>query len=135
MAKRRKRSDILEQHSQSRYFRESKTHLIREVYPNVERIVINLSFQDFDEKCNPSPKQLVFTPESKAFFEIECPFWECVLGGFAFSLHVRQCIESKTNSISGESKCSGWQDQERINKNRCLLKANFTISVSYANSV
>jgi len=135
MVKRRKRSDAVEQHIQSRYFRGSKAQLIRKVYPDVERIVIDLSFQDFDEKCNPSPKQLIFTPESKAFFEIECPFLECVLGGFDFSSDVRRCIESKTNSISGESKCHGWQDRERINKHRCLLKAHFTISVNYASSV
>ena len=135
MVKRRKRLGAVEQHRQMRYLRESQAQLIREIYPDVERIVIDLSFRDFDEKCNPSPSQLIFTPKSKAFFEIECPFWECILGGFDFSSDIRRCIESKSNSISGQATCQGWQDQERINKHRCLLRANFTISVNYASSV
>jgi hypothetical protein len=131
MARRKKRLDAIERHKEQRYAREYQAQPIDKVFPGVNGIRIDITFRDYDEKCHPEPKQLTYVPQSKAFFEIECPFYECVLGGFNFSIDVKKCVENKRSMIKGESICQGWQDEERIHRYRCRLKAEYTISVDY----
>jgi len=131
MARRKKRLGVTERHKELRYAREHQAQPIEKVFPEVDHIRIDITFQDYDEDCHPSPQQISFIPQSKAFFEIDCPFYECVMGGFDFSNNVNRCVEKKRTTIEGESTCQGWQDLERLNKNGCFLKAKYTISVDY----
>ncbi len=127
----KRKPDAVDMHTQRRYERQSSAGKVALQFPNVSQITIKAAFIDFDERTNPEPQTLLFFPESKAFFEIECPFRECVMGGFDLSIEVKNCIASKSAIYNEEKTCSGWQDRERINKHSCRLKAIFKIEVEY----
>lgn len=104
---------------------------MREAFPTVGTVRIDLTFEDFDqrEKIPARPGALRFTPEDKAFFELKCPFRECVEGGFDFESAVREAIRTGQAAATDSKTCEGWQDQERIGKYRCLLKVRYEIHV------
>jgi len=136
MAKRRKRgSDPGEIHEQQRFEREARTGKIAERFPGVKRILIRLRFEDIDRHCNPEPRELEFDPTSTAFFELKCPLYQCVKGGFNFSAPVAEMNRTRQLRSKGHSVCQGWQDRERINKHRCLLTAHYEIQVGYSSAV
>jgi hypothetical protein len=128
---RTKKPDEFEAHIQRRHQRNQLAERICEDMPNVERIVIDLEFKDSDMTCDPSPESLTFGPESKATFEIGCPFHECIMGGFDFGSAIRACVDATQSESKGEITCDGWQDRERYQKHQCMLKANYTITVEY----
>ncbi len=134
MTRRRKRPDEVEMHEQGRRVRQSHAPKIEDKFPGVNSIRINLTFEDFDRDCDPKPQELNFFPESTAFFEHKCPFRECVMGGFDFSATMNQCIRARQSEVEGELKCQGWQDRERINHSRCLLKARHGIHFEYSDA-
>lgn len=127
----KRKPDAADMHTQRRYERQNSAGKIALQFPNVSHITIKITFSDFDAHTNPEPQMLSFSPHSSAFFEIECPFWECVMGGFDLGVEVNNCVASKSTNYNGEKTCSGWQDRERINKHSCRLKAIFEIEVEY----
>ncbi len=128
---RKKRPDAAEAHELRRYERESYAQTIAAEYPGVRSIRIAVRFKDADGQCDPEPQTRTYSPGMKAFFEIRCPFRECVLGGFDFGGAVAVAVRQRQSKASGEAACSGWQDRERINKHACMLKASYEIDITY----
>lgn len=131
MRKQRKRLDAVAQQRQAYFFRESRAHTVSEEFPNVKQVHIHVKFQAPSWGSSPEPAEWSYSPSSKAFFEMECPHRECVIGGFDFSSTIRTSVKSKLSSATGEILCQGWQDRERIYKHKCLLKAQYIICVDY----
>lgn len=127
----RRKPDIYERQKQIRNQEYWRSHPLREKYPEVTGLVIEMSFKDNDERSNPKPKQVKFSQESKAFFKFDCPCWECVSGGFDFSSAINELVSSRLDKLDGTIACQGWQDKERIGKHRCFLKLIYTISAKY----
>lgn len=131
MARKRRHPDAVDIHEQQRSIRENQAPTIGDEFPDVVHIRINLTFEDFDEKCDPKPVELNYSPESRSFFELKCPYWECVMGGFNFSAPVQKAVREQLPNLKGTEKCGGWQDRERINKNPCYLKAHYEVYIQY----
>ncbi|MCK4913426.1 MAG: hypothetical protein KAS69_02370 [Planctomycetes bacterium] len=129
----RRKPDIYEQQKQRYWDGYRRAPLLKEKYPKVTNISVEMSFKDNDERSNPKPQQVEFSQESKAFFKIECPCHECVSGGFDFSSAINELVTSHLDKLDGTITCQGWQDKERINKHRCFLKLNYTIFARYKN--
>jgi hypothetical protein len=134
MKKHKKHPDRIDSYKQGRLFRQAQADRLANRLPGVQSIQIKFRFTDFDGGEDPAPKSITFCRHSKAFFEVECPFWECVMGGFDLTGSVFECIRRRQTHLTGESTCGGWQDRERINNHRCLLKAHYDITVEYAQS-
>ncbi len=128
---RRKNPDMFEKHEQDRSYRELNAPKMSNDFPNVDKLLVNLSFHHHDGKPCCEPKQLFFFPEHKAFFELKCPLWECVKGGFNFSKVVRDTINNRQLSGKTSIQCPGWQDRDRFHKHKCLLQADVEIEVTY----
>src|SRR5262249_24104390 len=79
---RRKAENLYDDWNQQRHSHWQKSPAIRDAFPGVEAVRINLTFDDPEKVGNPQPKQLKFGPEQRALFHIACPFRECVRGGF-----------------------------------------------------
>jgi len=132
----RKRRRLREVHERRWWERYSRAEPIKDMYPKIKELTIRLRFPDPDP-VDPDPARRLsekvrnFGPHDTAFFEFKCPLIECVDGGFNLTDSVSQLIEKKQPESSGERICQGWQDEERINKHRCLCKLNFTISATY----
>lgn len=110
----------------------NRAPLIQDLYPSLATLLIDMTFKNTDWGGDPNPKQGRYKTDSKAFFKIRCPHHECVSGGFDLSSAVAQLIQHSGAEDVGEMTCHGWQDQERINKHRCLLKMKYRISAVYA---
>ena len=135
MARKRKHPDAVEMHEQQRSVREYQSPMIKDEFSEVAHIRISLTFKDFDERKGPVPRELNYSPESRAFFELKCPYWECVMGGFNFSAPVREAVRARLACPKGTERCPGWQDRERINKHGCYLKAHYEIHIQYRGAV
>ena len=127
----RRKPDIYEQQRQRYWEGYNRSPLLKEKYPEVTDLMVEMSFKDPDGECNPEPRQVKFSQESKAFFKIECPYRECVSGGFDFSSDIDKLVTSRLDKLDGTITCPGWQDKERINKNHCFLKLDYIISAKY----
>ncbi len=129
----RRKPDIYEQQRQRYWERWHRSPLLKEKYPKVTSISVEMSFKDSDGKCDFESKKEIYSQESKAFFKIECPYRECVSGGFNFSFDIDKLVTSHLDKLDGTITCQGWQDKERIGKHRCFLELNYTISAKYKN--
>lgn len=128
---RKKRPDIVETHELRRFERHNHAETIATTYPDVRSITITVRFKDANGLCDPEAQTWTYSPAMKGFFEIRCPFWECALGGFNFGGAVAGTVKDRQRKASGEAKCSGWQDRERVNKHACMLKAFYEIDIAY----
>lgn len=128
---RKKRYDPYEQQRQRRYDLLSRAPKLKDKYPHLNELNIQMSFKEPDWGDDPEDKVVSFSRESKAFFEIECPHVECINGGFDLATSVSDLVDKGITEASGSITCKGWQDLERINKHRCLLKMNFVIRAKY----
>ena len=127
---RKKKQSVYQLQTQQRCRERDWARTLKEEHSGVSSIAIDLNFEDIDVwPGNPAPKTLTFKPEQKAHFHMPCPYRECVWGGFNFSEGVREAIKSPSNEATGRVLCQGWQDEERINKHRCLLVANYKVTV------
>ena len=135
MARKRKHSDAVEMHERNRFMRERQSPTVKDEFPEVTQIRISLTFEDFDNRTHPKPQELNYAQANRAFFELKCPLYECVMGGFNFSAPVREAIRNRLTVTKGTEKCPGWQDLERIHKHGCYLKAHYEIHVQYTSAV
>lgn len=131
MSARRRRPDAVQMYEERRLTREHESGTVAEEFPDVVSIRIRLTFEDIDKQSHPEARELNYGPSSRAFFELSCPYRECVMGGFAFSAAVRGAIQSRLVHATGTASCPGWQDRERIRKHGCYLKAKYEIHVEY----
>lgn len=127
----RKKPDIYEQQKQRCWDEYHRSPLLKEKYPKVSSISVEMNFKDSDGMGDPKPDKKEFSRESNAFFKIECPYRECVSGGFDFSSDIDKLVTSGLDKLDGSITCQGWQDKERIGRHHCFLKLNYTISVKY----
>lgn len=104
---------------------------VRDECPTVETIYIHLEFSDYDGLSPPSPQELKLSSACRAFYKYPCPSSECVSGGFIFRSEVLDAVNKRLTEKSGLVLCHGWQDRERINKNKCLLECKYRISIAY----
>jgi hypothetical protein len=130
MAKRKKKPTVYQQHALFYWQQQQWTAPMSESYPDVASITIDVKLTDPDGWAgNPAPTQLTFTPDQKAFFQMQCPYRECVRGGFDFSKGVSQAVADPAGRSAGYELCNGWQDEERIGKHSCMLRADYNITV------
>ncbi|TET46102.1 hypothetical protein E3J62_05305 [candidate division TA06 bacterium] len=132
---RKKKPDIYERQKQQYWEAYDHAPLLKEKFPQLASLVIEMTFQEPDWGSNPSPRQENYGPGSKAFFEMTCPYVECISGGFNLSSAVSKLVASGEIESSGFLTCHGWQDRERVNKHRCLLKMEYKIIGNYAKNV
>ena len=123
----KKRYGPQERHRQMRYEAYAQSLTLNEEYPQLEKLTIHMLFKSHDWDGGPDDQTKTFVKGSKAFFDIECPHRECIQGGFNLTFAVSNLVAKGQTESSGTIICQGWQDQERINKHRCLLELNYKI--------
>jgi hypothetical protein len=134
VARRSKRRHLYDDWNERHHWQRQSSPAIRDVFPCVKVVRIDLTFKHPDGFGDPKPMRLMFGPEQKAFFRIDCLFWECVRGGFDLGSAVRDAVRAQATSARGEQTCQGWQDPERIGKHRCWLVARYEIQIKYGST-
>lgn len=133
MVRKKSLREIREDYKLDREQRErSQAGFIKDRYPQVRELTFQFTFHDSDHaNSSPPDKTLTLHPRNSAFFKFDCPFVECVDGGFDLSSPVHQMIEAGGPDCSGTLICQGWQDPERVGQYHCFLEMNYKVTVSY----
>ena len=130
----KKKLDIYEQQKFNRRQARLRAATLKECHPQLAKLTVDMSFRRYSgdpSDHDPDPKQELYAPESKAFFELECPHRECVDGGFDLSSVVSKMVAENETEASGMITCQGWQDESRIGKHKCMLEMNYNITANY----
>ena len=106
----------------------SNSSYISQEFPNLKSISIKITFTDPDDGRT-SMKTITYQPGSKAYFQYDCPYRECVNGGYDLKNAIERAIRSTDGQAQERLICNGWQDAERVGKNRCLLEALVEVKV------
>lgn len=106
-------------------------HSLRERFPRVEQIVLDVAFTDLKAPEVYSPQLHSFCAPAKAFFAIACPRTLCLEGGFDLDAVIRTMLAREARTSAGHLECQGWIDPTRPGKARCLLQMHYRIEVRY----
>jgi hypothetical protein len=104
---------------------------VRERFPHVEQLVMELAFTDARAIGWYSPQLHGFSGAAKAFFAVACPRTLCLDGGFDLDSLVRNLLDAHGTSSRGTVECHGWTDPARHEQGRCLLQVHYQLRVIY----
>ena len=105
--------------------------LTEDRYPKIEAIKFEMNYIDPDLLTAPHSKNYIRYPSQSAYFFFDCPYYECVDGGHDLTSIVEKMNDECIKEQTGRLVCQGWQDKNRINKNRCLCELNYKIIIDY----
>jgi hypothetical protein len=104
---------------------------LREKFPHVEQVALELIFADPTGVGKHSPQIHTFGPAARAYFEVACPCSACLSGGFDLSAVISNMLSHRRTAVSGKSSCDGWQDRGRVGEHRCPLELSYRVTASY----
>lgn len=104
---------------------------IRDKYPDVSKIAINLSSRAPFEKTEPTIRGFSMGPDAHADFVFRCKNTECVGGGFDLTSEIVEMLDSGEQNRHGRRVCKGWDGKDNVGHQRCYYELNFVINVSY----
>jgi len=104
---------------------------LKDRYPTVEQLVLELTFVDASGSSQHSPQTHIFGPGARSYFEVACPFSSCTGGGFDLSAVVADLLSHRDRGATGKLVCGGWQDRGRAGEHRCLLELRYRVSASF----
>jgi hypothetical protein len=109
---------------------------VKDRFPNVKTIKIKKVFVDFDDNREFTKEPVVWNIplDRHAIFDIECPMWECVDGGFDLTDVINNMVKDHKTTEEGVQRCEGWQDPERVGQHHCYTKLEYKIDIEYNNS-
>jgi hypothetical protein len=108
---------------------------LREKFPRVEQVALELTFSDPTGIGKHSPQTHTLGPAARAYFEVACPCSACLAGGFDLSAIIADMLSRGRRKVSGKLSCHGWQDRGRVCEHRCLLELRYSATASYEPSV
>jgi hypothetical protein len=109
--------------------------LVREEYPKVERVTIELKFTDPTGVGHHSQQTHTFAAAARAYFIVSCPFSTCLDGGYDLSAPVADLISHQGEMVTGRLVCQGWHDRNHANQRRCGLELQYRITACYDGAV
>jgi hypothetical protein len=104
---------------------------LRERFPQVEQLVVDMTFTDVKEIGRYSAQMRSFSASAKAFFAIACPRTLCLDGGFDLNSIILDLLGTGDTASMGTLECRGWVDPKRSEHARCLLRMHYRIQVLY----
>ncbi len=78
-----------------------------DLYPDIERLMLFVAFEEADAEAEPNYQQIIFTENSAAAFRLECSREECVAGGFDYEPFIDELIRSSEQRAQGKIACQG----------------------------
>src|SRR5262245_51155714 len=104
---------------------------VRERFPNVERLVIDLSFVDLKGIGRYSPQMRSLSAPAKAFFAFACPRTLCLQGGFDLDPIISSMLRASRTESIGVLECRGWVHPQRTENLRCRLQMHYRLEAVY----
>lgn len=104
---------------------------LREQFPHVEQVVLQLSFTDQSGMSTYSAQTLTYSPAANTFFDIPCPSSVCTDGGFDLRRVVSSLVSRGGSETSGKLDCMGRQSSDQNDTHRALLQLDYRVNVTY----
>lgn len=105
---------------------------LRDKYPQVGKIAVNLSIRAPFEKIEPTVRGFSMGVDSMANFVFRCKNTECVDGGFDLNDELDSMITDYKTNAHGRRVCQGWDGKSNVGHQRCYYELNFVINVDYS---
>jgi hypothetical protein len=102
---------------------------VRSAFPSVERIVIDLEFED-PEGPAPAKQSHAMYPPARAFFEFACPYASCD-GKFDLSAVAKHALDHSLAHATGSLECSGTRTRDGVTHRACGVRASYTVVADY----
>ncbi len=104
---------------------------VRERFPKLERLTIDMTFCDVKRLGTYSPQMRGFGASAKAFFAFGCPRTLCLQGGFDLDPIIQSLFETHQAKSSGTLQCQGWLRQSHNDNTHCRLELRYSIHLQY----
>ena len=104
---------------------------LRERFPNVEQLVIELTFADTTGTGKYSGQMHSFGSAAKAFFAFACPRTLCLHGGFDLDAIVLLLFNKHRGNSTGILKCHGWLHPDHSNNAQCPVQMSYRLEALY----
>lgn len=105
---------------------------LRDKYPEVSKIAVNLSIRAPFEKIEPTVRGFSMGADSMANFVFRCKNTECVEGGFDLGDEIDRMVKAYETNAHGRRVCQGWDGKSNIGHQRCYYELNFVINADYS---
>jgi len=109
----------------------AEAHSVRERFPRLERLTIDMTFSDVRGLGTYSPQMRSFSASAKAFFAFGCPRTLCLQGGFDLDPIIQTLLESDRDNSNGTLECRGWLHPSHSANTRCLLQLHYALQLLY----
>ena len=106
---------------------------LRDRFPHIERLVIELMFDDPMRLGIYSPQMRTIGAPAKAFFAFACPRTLCLGGGFDLDPIVQSLFECDRTESSGTLECRGQLHSSHSDNARCHMKLHYTLAYAAGN--
>ncbi len=103
---------------------ELDTELLSSKYPDIESLVISMDYYQKGYKDLMMKRTVNFSPESHAYFLMECMKNDCLEGGFNLAPVISSMVRKNLTSEKGEITCQGNDSSEHA-------RIIFKISIKY----
>lgn len=104
---------------------------LREQFPNVVELVLEIAFTDVKSLGIYSPQLHRFSPGAKAFFGLACPRTLCLNGGFDLDAIVRDLRARGATEATGYLGCQGAIQAAGAEHASCLLRLDYRLGLVY----
>jgi len=106
-------------------------HSVRERFPTLEHLVLDLTFTDVTGFGTYSPQKRSLSASAKAFFAFACPRTLCLDGGFDLDPIILTMVDADRLTSTGVLQCHGYVDPSRAENARCLLQLQYRLQARY----
>lgn len=105
---------------------------IGDKYPQLTKMVVNLSIKAPFEKIEPTVRGFSLGPDAMANFVFRCKNTECIDGGFDLTEEIERMINAYETSSHGRRVCQGWDGKSNVGHQRCYYELNFLLKIDYS---
>jgi len=100
---------------------------LRVMFPAVEQLRFELSFESNGTSTPPVPQSRVFHPPARAYFSFPCPYADCD-GRFELAAAAHAAVEDPSHSIEGVLECAGVRASDLASKPPCPLRLHYKLT-------
>jgi hypothetical protein len=111
------------------------TRPLREEFPRMEQLTLELSFSDASGLSTYSAQTHTLAPGATAFFDFPCPSSMCMGGGFDLGNVIWRLSTRAGHETSGRLDCQGRDTTDARDPHFCPLRLHYRVTVSYAGAV
>ncbi len=126
----RKNANSAEQRREQMLSERSGSAALRQAYPHVAELQIELVFSD-STGHPPSPQRHTLYPAAPAFFRFTCPCADCD-AEFDLTPNVAKLLDGtagrqRAATVSGQMSCEGVRMRDRLGSTACSMQLNFRL--------